>query len=413
MKDRPVIDALYEALLNGDDEQIQAIQQHRALECLDLRFLACTGAPGAVDLDLGLGLQSCEYVIPIFEGPRARLMSRHTAIQQVISGGQSNVLIDYSLGFDSNFAERLRCHVFGKGIDPVERARVIEVLSLKAVNPRVQFDVMPFLLENTQLTRDDPKNLRPLDTLIAFRMLDHLDWEAFRDDPTQLVFDASVDSLRERLRPAEEAFLASLHLDERVLRQEALALGTHALLLRFASLWKAHARDRRAVMRDLVDFSLFELGSFPATELTLIWSGIREKDVAPFFGPLINPSHKIVHASRGMAWDMTHLRALQDTTRQSQLGSFFVPYFVSFDAKWRDLLRLNPIRMLLIDDSRHSLNAGRVNDREFQLLLNDVISDRAKQAFSTEQVEARRLGARQPDRSARQALVDHEIQSWA
>lgn len=412
MSERPVIDLLLEAILNGDDKSFDTIAKSRAEECLDIRTLVSTSDPNAIDLDVDLGLQPCKYVTPIFEGPRAWLLSRHTAVQSRLANGRSNVLVDYSLGFDSNFAEKLRALINGENIQQTDRDRVTAVLRLKASNPRVQFDIVPFLHENTRLVRDEPDNKRPLSTLVAFYMLDHLDWGAFLADSTRFKFDASTEDLRLRLEPRAEKFLSSLHSSAVVLKQEAMAMGTQALLLRFATLWKVHKRDRKRVFRDLLDFCIFELGLLPSSELTLIWRGTLEKQVAPFFGPLINPSDKMFKSVRGMAWDMTHLRSLQDAARKSALGSFFIPYFVSLDERWRYLLRLNPIKVMLVDDTKRSANFGRSREVEFQIWIGEVMSDRAKAEMTPENVKRRRLAARSLDSHAMERLVEKEKQAW-
>lgn len=412
MLDRPLVDALYEAMLNRDDCQLQYIEDTYAEDCAYLRMVACTDDPGAIDLDLELGLRPCDYVTPIFEGPRARFVSRHTALQTRLSGGRSNVLLDYSLSFDSNFAQKLRAVVHGSNISAIERERVVSVLRLKAANPRVQFDILPFLNENTRFAREDLTNQRPLETLIAFRMLDHLDWPAFLADSSRLDFGESTESLAERLRPGEETFLTSQYNDARILKQEAMALGTQALLLRLATLRRKHKQDLLSVLRGLLDFSIFELGSIPITELTLIWNGLSSKQPNAFFGPLMNPSADIVKDARGMAWDLTHLRSLQDMVRLTHLGSFFVPYFVSFDARWRRLLRLNPIRLLLLDDKTGHQAVGRTLDQDCHPLLDRALSSEARQVMTPAKVAARREVARNLDRSSVEALVAREIRNW-
>jgi hypothetical protein len=396
MNERPVIDMLFEAILNGDTRQFDTIAETRAQECIDIRTLVSTSDPKAIDLDMGLGLQSCEYVTPVFEGPRVWLLSRHTAIQSRLANGRSNVLVDYSLGFDSNFAEKLRALINGEKIQQADRDRVTAVLKLKASNPNVQFDMVPFLNENTRLVRDEPKNRRPLNTLVAFYMLDHLDWQAFLADPTRFKFDVSTEDLRVRLEIKADQVLASQYSNVEVLKQEALSMGTQALLLRFATLWKAYRGNRKQVLRDLLDF----------------WRGTHEKQVVPFFGPLINPSGKTLKSVRGMAWDLTHLRSLQDTARKSVFGSFFIPYFVSLDESWRDLLRLNPIRVMLIDDTKRAVNFGRSKDVEFQMLIGEVMSDRAKAEMTPEKVEKRRIASRSLDGHAMERLVEHERLTW-
>lgn len=287
MPDIPIVDALFSALLNSDKTALDAIQSRRAAECALLRAVICTDAPGAIDLELGLSVSSSEYVTPFFEGPRAFFMSAGSSIQARLTGGRSNALIDFSLSFDSNFAEKMRAAIAGESIQPVDRGRVNEILMLKARNRNVQFDVLPFLIENTRLTRDNPGNERPLNTLIAFRMLDHLDWDAFQDDPSRFVFDASYEELSASLRPDAGAFLSELQASDHVIHHEAKSAGTQALLLRFARLWCEERKpDKRRILQELLRFSIHNLGAIPLTELRLIWSGMTSDLGSPFFGPI-------------------------------------------------------------------------------------------------------------------------------
>jgi hypothetical protein len=277
----------------------------------------------------------------------------------------------------------------------------------------VQFDVQPFLIENTRFDRDQENNRRPLNTLVAFKMLDHLDWQAFHADPTQFRFNAPIEDLRERLEPQAEDFLTSLHASPLVLKREAMALGTQALLFRFANLWHATRKpDARAVLSGLVEFSILELGWLPLSELTLIWSAINTKQIAPFVGPIINPSTEFRKKVSGMAWDMTHLRALQDAARQTELSSFFIPYFASLDARWRELLRLNPIRIMLVDDTKRLANFSRTRDTEFQRLLSEMMSERVAAEMTKEKIQARRLAARDMDREAMAQIAEREFRLW-
>src|SRR5438270_619751 len=85
--ERPVIDAMFQAIVSGDPAQWAEIQESRAAEVVDVRALVSTPEAGGVDLGLGLGVDSNEYVTPIFEGPRAAFISRHTSVQSMLQGG--------------------------------------------------------------------------------------------------------------------------------------------------------------------------------------------------------------------------------------------------------------------------------------------------------------------------------------
>lgn len=413
MSDIPIADALLSALLNSDKAALDAIESQRAAECAGLRAVICTDAPGAIDLDLGLSVSSSEYVTPFFEGPRAFFMSAGTSLQARLTGGQSNALIDFSLSFDSNFAEKMRAAVAGENIQQVDRGRVNEILMLKARNRNVQFDVLPFLIENTRLTRDNPDNERPLNTLIAFRMLDHLDWDAFRNDPSSFVFDAPCEELRASLRPDAEAFLSELQASVQVMHHEAKSAGTQALLLRFARLWHEERKpDKRRILRELLRFSIHNLGAVPLTELHLIWSGMTSELGSPFFGPITGRSKTMLEEIRGMAWDMTLLRVLEKNATASRLGSFFIPYFVSIDRRWRHLLRLNPVTLMLIDDAHRRVLFARADEPAFQRVLGECTQTELQAEMTPEKVEARRRSAQAAQLDAMRQLAAKEENLW-
>ncbi|WCM85462.1 hypothetical protein M5C97_09880 [Acidovorax sp. NCPPB 3859] len=413
MTDIPIIDTLLSALINGDKDALDEIESQRAAECAFLRAVICTDAPGAIDLELGLSVTSSEYVTPFFVGPRAFFMSAGASIQARLTGGRSNALIDFSLSFDSNFAEKLRAAIAGEKIQQVDRDRVNEVLMLKARNHNVQFDVLPFLIENIRLTRDDPRNERPLNTLIAFRMLDHLDWNAFRDDPSRFVFDAPSEELKALLRPEAMAFQSELQLSGDVIRYEISSAGTQALLLRFAQLWHEKPKpDKNLILCELMRFSIHHLGYIPLTELHLVWSGMTSESGAPFFGPITGRSKTMLEDVRGMAWDMTLLRVLEKRATASRLGSFFIPYFVSIDRRWRHLLRLNPVRMMLIDVAHRRVLFARADELAFQRLVDQCAQTELQTEMTPERVEARRRAAGTTKLDTMRQLVAKEENLW-
>lgn len=413
MPDIPIADALLSALLNRDEAALNTIEAHRAAECASIRTVVCTDNPGAVDLDLGLSVSSSDYVTSFFEGPRALFLSAGTSVQAHLTGGRSNVLIDFSLSFDSNFAEKVRAVIAGENIQKADRDRVIEILMLKARNRRVQFDVVPFLIENVRLARDEPSNKRPLNTLIAFRMLDHLDWGAFRDAPDRFVFDVPSQNLEAMLRPEAENYLAELHASELITHQEAKSAGTQALLLRFARLWhEERKKDKKRILRELLRFSIHRLGAIQLTEMRFIWSGMTSSQGSPFFGPIIGRSHEMLKEIRGMAWDMTLLRVMEQIATVSQVGSFFIPYFVSLDRRWRHLLRLNPVKLMLIDDARQHVLFARADELEFQRALGECTQAELQSEMTPEKVEIRRRSAQAIDLDTMQQLIVDEERHW-
>ncbi|HGU9824230.1 TPA: hypothetical protein ACNFPD_003324 [Enterobacter cancerogenus] len=412
----PISDVLYFALLHGDLAALDAIGKERPEDMIHLRTILCTDEPGAIDINLGLGpgLAQNEQIISFFEGPRAYFMSAGASLQAYLTGGKSNVLFDYSLSFDSNFAEKIRAVVSGENIQEVERKRVIEILMLKANNSRVQFDLMPFLIENVRLSRDNPQNKRPLNTLIAFRMLDYLDWERFRESPGTFVYSKSAETLRSELIEDAKAFMQKLYSNGFIAQQEVKSIFNQILLLRFATLWHSDSKpDHKLIMRELFIYSVKKLGAIPLTELQLIWRGMTSSPVAPFFGPLTGKSRDMLKAIRGMAWDMVLLRLLEQAATATQNGSFFIPYFVTNDGRWRELLRLSPVKMMVIDDRDHRVQVARQNEKEFRAIFIECLQGELRSCMTPEMIEKRRLAAKNLQPDALRALVAQEEALWA
>jgi len=346
-------------------------------------------------------------------GPRAFFFSAMTAVKGRLQAGRSSVNIDYSLSFDSNFAEKLKLLISrgAAGVDK-ELLDVEGVLMIKAKNKQVQFDILPFLFENVRLSRVNPSNTRPIDTMVAFRVLDYINWSEYQRSRTFHVDGMSLDTLKEKLRPNVEMVIEEFKTSSDFLRHEATALATEALLLRLAALWRVPNRDTDVIFGQLIDFCNLELGFTPLTELSLIWKAISAKAPAPFLGPLLGSPSTMLKKVTGMAWDIAHLRLLERLAAQKAFGDFYVPFFVSLDARWRNLLRLNPIRFMLFDDRVRMIRSARADEASFlDICRRTVIADPSR-LLSAEQSEQRRAFALHLPVEAMQKLVTSERRRW-
>lgn len=121
----------------------------------------------------------------------------------------------------------------------------------------------------------------------------------------------------------------------------------------------------------------------------------------------------MLKAIRGMAWDMTLLRLLEQVATATQNGSFFIPYFVTNDSRWRELLRLSPVKMMVIDDKDHRVLIARRNEREFRAILKECLQDELHPYMTLELIEQRRQAAKNLQPDALKALVEQEEAFWA
>ncbi|WP_060493728.1 hypothetical protein [Pseudomonas sp. NBRC 111140] len=407
-----LIDEFYQAVISGKTEHWTLLEE-RAKECAALRAIICTDHPGAIDLGLSLGVDSNNCILPILLGPRAFFISAMTALKGMLQAGRSSVNIDYSLSFDSNFAEKLKLLINrGAAGTDKELLDVESVLMIKAKNKQVQFDILPFLFENVRLSRESPSNTRPVDTMVAFRVLDHINWAVYQRSRTFQVDGMSLDTLKEKLRPDVENVISEFETSDEFLRHEATALAIETLLLRLAALWRVPNRDPEVIFGQLIDFCNLELGFTPLTELSLIWKAISAKAPAPFLGPLLGSPSTMLKKVTGMAWDIAHLRLLERLAAQKAFGDFYVPFFVSLDTRWRNLLRLNPIRYMFFDDGARMMRSARADEESFLDICHKAAKQDPKRILSAEQSAQRRSSVLTLRIEDMQQLVKKERRRW-
>jgi len=411
---QPVIELLFLEFLNEDQDALIEIEYDRPAECSGIRAVICTNNPNAINLDLGLGISSNEYVVPILNGPYAWFHSKGISHQTRLSDGRSDVLMDYSLSFDSNFSEKLRAVVFGENIGKTDRDAVHEIIMLKAKNKNVQFDVMPFIIENIRLVRGNSSNHRPLETLTAFRMLDDLDWDRFRISNGGIFFSRERSDLEGECRKWAKEFLDQLKLNGEISRIEMECVRVQALLLHFARLWDCNPKlNISKILRELLRFSIQKLRAIPLMELYMIWNGISKKSGLPFFGPVVGKSQDMLNKIRGMAWDMTILRNLERSATKTGREDFFIPYFVSLDRRLRELIRFGPIKSILIDDAIQHAISIRENELEFRVALQKIMEESdIRDEMTPEKTATRRKLAQSMNLSEIQNIITDEEVYW-
>ena len=386
-----LIDEVFSALLRNDFDALDRLSDERASEAVNLRLLLCSDLPGSLNIGIPFDeLQKEEpFIVSLFEKDTFILISAHTALQAALSGGKSNVLVDWSLSYDSNFAEALRGFIMGENIDVTNKCRIERFLRIRK-NFNIQSDLLPVILENTRLHRENPNNERPRNTIAAFKLLDRIDWAKVKNYSRTEIDDSIWYSA---VSDADKDMNFYLH-DPEVKRIETKALFTYAILLEMARLWFSHKNSAELNFAKLIDFCVLELGRIPTFELNLAWQFFFMKsNRLSFFGPIYGASKDLLKNLKGMSWDLTHLRTLETMATQSKLGSFYLPYFVTIDKGLQELIRSNPIRLIIIDDKEKVVLTARKNQLRFQVELAKHMSSEANELMTPQRVKSRRENA--------------------
>lgn len=383
-----LIDEIFSALLTKNLDALDRLSDERASEAVHLRLLMCSDAPGALNIGIPLDKLQKEdpFIVSLFETDTFILISAHTAFQAALSGGKSNVLVDWSFSYDSNFAEKLRGFIMKENIDPTNRSRIERFLKLRNEFD-IQSDLLPVVLENTRLHREDPKNDRPRNTIAAFKSLDYINWAEIQNY-SHIQIDDNI--WKEAVVEADKDMKFYMH-DGEVKRSEMKALFVYSILLEMVRLWLISPKSAALNFTKLIDFCILKLGRIPTFELNLAWQFFfATSNRLSFFGPIYGISKDLVKELKGMSWDLTHLRTLETMATQSRLGSFYLPYFVTIDTRLQELIRINPIQFIVIDDDKKIVLTARKNQLQFQIALDKHISTKTRELMTPQCVKSRR-----------------------
>jgi len=383
--EKPVVDQVFEALLKGEPHLLEKIT--RPEDAIHIRSAISTNNPTSASLDIDLEeiTRQAPWITPLFLGPKIHFFSLSTSIQSRISGRSSIVPLDWSFSFDSNVAEKVRAYTNHENINKVEKKRVITLLKIKR-KYNIQTDLMPFIFENMRLSRHNKENKRPLNTIAAFKMIEYIDWIKFDSNPNKPVFNCDTDKL---LQEAEDTY-NDLVNEKEVKKREYKALFTQVILFELAIQWLKKPNDPEFVFSQLIDFCVVQLKKLPKYELLIVWDFLKQPKKVRFFGPLADVGKKLIKDLKGIAWDISHLRTLETMSTMSQKGAFFIPFFVSFDEKFSEILKKNQISILVIDDRLKRMHSAGINELDFQIQLTKCMSDKVKELTSLQHSEKRR-----------------------
>ncbi|UZE09573.1 hypothetical protein [Pseudomonas sp. B21-053] len=401
---KPVIDEMFDLIIRGEYDKLENIS--RPEDAIHIRSVISTNNIGGAGLAINLKdiTDRAPWITPLFLGPRLYLNSASTTVQNSMTGGKSNVLIDWSFSFDSNVAEKVRAYVNHENINETDRNCVITLLKLKK-EYALQTDLIPFLFENLRLARTNKNNERPLNTIVAFKKLDYLDWNAFEKDPLKPIFQCDEDRLIEEARKTHDDLINEKELRNR----EYKALFTQVILFELAIIWLKGSASPEATFRTLIDFCVLQLKKMPKYELMFAWSFLSNPNKIRFFGPLNGIAKDLPKALRGMAWDISHMRTLETMSTASNHGSFFIPFFVSFDDKFSEILKQNQIQILLMDDRLKRMHSAGTGEQAFQIKLNSCISPQVANEMTISKSEARRAYNLSADELERILCIQEKI----
>ena len=260
-------------------------------------------------------ITSCEYISPYFGGDHLVFIDGELS-DGLTSGKESFFHIDYSIGFDLNVVAELRALCFKKG-SAGSRDKLLDILRHK-VKYTLNTDHIGYLFEEFSHSGSFSSiNNRPLESLAALKMLDHLKWDG--GDDRNISFDCSESHARD--------IAISIIKDDRLITVIQTAIPRQMLLN--ALLLKTHLNVRKNLspidnFRDVLKLCVLDFGVVAKMELFFVYQIVFSSTCRDFSFPIYQATADRAKKIRGMSWDLQVFRLHETLITMQGTGRFFI-----------------------------------------------------------------------------------------
>jgi len=265
----------------------------------------------------------------LFRSERVFVLDAET-VEEMENGG-SSFPIDYSISLDTNAMSYLEPHITGRrsGGIPQDFGEVFAFIA----RPDVYVDPLPYFTENLFKLEDSKKPESIYDNLIAYEALRTIDAEWLKRN----------GEVRSTLTGSELATLAQDHMSRMYFDlgnksgMRGLArryqYGYACLLKMTAIQLKAPGAAQSRKMAAFVEFCHSTLSSMAAREIAVAKAYFHQGQKHRFFHKIQKNRDNILDIIRNMAWDMWHVRQLEQSFAQnpSDTARYFFPALLTFD----------------------------------------------------------------------------------
>ncbi len=285
--------------------------------------------------------------------------------------GTAQITLDFSVILDKNIAEAFRCFSIGKGVSKPTDIYKLLVLLKGSGAENLNFSYLAYLTEEYEHF-GDTKNSRPIRTLTALKLLDHICPDALAVSPGKPKFLCSYQDAEAEAKETLSLFSESGQME--VLQTRRLA--TYAMLLKAMLLRWSPSFTISGALNELLAFSVQRIGKFAKQEIYFGWKLMGGVGLVPkFFLPIQVPSTNALSHLKGISWDISLLRSLKvHFALQRSVGDkkcdFFVPMLASLDKSFKLLVDACPLKAVVMSDAANSISLIFHDELQFQEALN-------------------------------------------
>lgn len=326
---------------------------------------------------LGGSFKSIEEKCPILKNyfyGSAVLFYTDVIYERTLSEGTINIPLEYSFVLDSNAAERFRIFENGGNLGADEESFDSLLRFLYGGDEgglRMNFGF--FMLENLENARN-LSNMRPFNTIRAIKRCRSLVYSDGRVDIRNPKFTEGREEVgREAARTIYE-----YQSDAKIAELAFSRLVVYASLLKLAEMSMGDKRRRRDKLRDFIEFITDSLGKFAKLEAYIAWKFLKHGEDLRFFSPIMNPRPNMISKLKGMSWDIYSMRFLETMGSESRMADFYLPFFATYDNRFRELFDFCPVQAVVIDREIGQMTTVFLDEMDFQSDVRASLDSRSR-----------------------------------
>ncbi|WP_016745095.1 hypothetical protein [Rhizorhabdus wittichii] len=295
----------------------------------DYKFAFASGLGPLPGFAVNRNFSAGAAIRSLFRSERVFVLDAET-VEEMENGG-SRFHIDYSISLDTNAMSYLEPHIAGRRSGGIPRD-FAEVFTFIA-RPDVYVDPLPYFTENRFKLADSKKPEAIYANLIAYETLRTIDAEWLERN----------GEVRSVLTGRELAALAQDHMSRmyfdlgNISAMQGLTrryqYGYACLLKMTAIELKAPSAPPSRKIAAFVEFCHSTLSSMAAREIMVAKAYFHQGQKHRFFHKIQKNKENILDIIRNMAWDMWHVRQLEQSFAQNPSDSarYFFPALLTFD----------------------------------------------------------------------------------
>lgn len=268
-----------------------------------------------------------------------------TIYEEMLRTGRSDYYIDVCVELDTQAVSYLKniFEEYNKIPDYDKIRKMIEYLQL----PEVNYCCVPYLVENAA-KKDDINVIDCYKNIKSFMLFKSFDFSVFeekgecayvrQEEDIQIDVDGLYnDMLSEKFYQAYENLFRM---------QKAL----YVLLLKTVCIEFTNRKSAKNKVMELFDFVNEQLGFIAERELEVCYYYFNHHEkTKKFFKKVQKNSKDLLHTINGMAWDLIHIRLIEQqfTLKQTDEVRFAIHVLLTYDDGLKEILQINPIEQIV------------------------------------------------------------------